>query len=82
MGGLSSVFQLCLWSGAGNPNRRGRSSSVDLLVLTSLDQLVLMLLKYFCFLTKRVILTRGVNCTEPSKGSLQLPYPGYKKSKL
>jgi hypothetical protein len=41
-----------------NPNRRGRVSTVDLLVLTSSDQLLLILKMYFSFFTKQPILIR------------------------
>jgi len=43
---------------AGNPNRRGRISTVDLLALTSLDKLFFMLKILFNFVTKQATLMR------------------------
>ncbi len=42
----------------GNSYKRGRLSTVDLLVLTSVDQLVFILNTIFNFVTKQAILTR------------------------
>jgi hypothetical protein len=57
-----------LWpskAGARNTNWRGRLSTVDLLVLTSLDQLLLILQTFFLFY-KTSYLIEEVNHTEPS----------------
>ncbi len=43
----------------GNTSLRGRSSTVHLLVLTGLDQLLLILKKLFTFVTKQVTLMRS-----------------------
>jgi hypothetical protein len=45
---------------------RGRISKDDLLVLTSLDQLLLMVIKYINFNYKRCYLNEVVYCTKPS----------------
>ncbi len=50
----------------------GRLSTVDLLVLTSLDQLLFILKFYLLFLQKRANVNEEVNCTEPSP---QLVFP-------
>jgi hypothetical protein len=42
----------------GNPYRRVRNSTIELLVLTSSNQLLLLLKVYFSFFTKQAILTR------------------------
>jgi hypothetical protein len=57
--------------GAGNPHIRGRISTIDLLVLTSSDQLRLILCIYY----KTSNLNVEVNCTEPSP-SVRVPCPG------
>jgi len=67
---LSSQYQLWwLWENLnawpGNPYGRGRLSTVDLLVLTSLDKLLFILKYYFPFY-KTSYLNEEVNCTEPS----------------
>ncbi len=53
------------------PYWKGRPSTVDLRVLTSLDQLILILKILFSFI-KTSFLNEEVNCTEPS---LQLVFP-------
>jgi hypothetical protein len=58
---------------AGNPNWRRRVSTVDLLVLTSLDQLLFW--KYFSPYYKTSYLNEEVDCTEPSP-SLSVPRLG------
>jgi len=55
----------------GNSHWRGRLSTVDLLVLTRLDQLLLKLPTTFTFLTKQATLMR-----RSSVLSLQLVFPG------
>jgi hypothetical protein len=49
----------------------GKLSTIYLLVLTSLDQLVLILQRLFTFLPNN--LNEEVNCTEPSP-SVRVPY--------
>jgi hypothetical protein len=52
---------------AGKPYWRGRISTVDLLVLTRLDQLVFILKCFFLtFVIKTRDLKEEVNCTDPS----------------
>jgi hypothetical protein len=51
---------------------RGRISTDDLLVLTSLDRLFLMVIKYINFNYKRIYLNEVVYCTKPSP-SVGLP---------
>jgi hypothetical protein len=46
---------------AGNPFCRGRLSTVDLLVLTSLDQVVFKLITLITFVTKQATLMRRSN---------------------
>jgi hypothetical protein len=50
----------------GNPYWRGCLSTVDLLVLTSLDQLLVILQTTFTFFSKTRYLNKEVNRTEPS----------------
>jgi hypothetical protein len=59
-------------NGAGNPCCRGRLSTVDLLVLTSLDQL-LFYWKYLTFFQKTSYPNQEVNGTEPSP-SVSIPW--------
>jgi hypothetical protein len=56
------------------PLLKGRLSAVDLLVLTSLDQLLLVLLSLFTFY-KTSHLNEELNCTEPSP-SASIPWLG------
>jgi hypothetical protein len=51
----------------------GRLSAVDLLVLTSLDQLLLTLAILFTFLNKTIYLNEEVNCSKPSP-SVSVPW--------
>jgi hypothetical protein len=60
---------------SGNTNWRGRLSTIDLLVLTNLDQLLLYI---FYFLTTWIILMRR-SSTEPSL-SVSFPWEGGKES--
>ncbi len=50
----------------GNSYRRGSLSTVDLLVLNSLDQLLVKMQILLTFSTKTSYLDEEVNCTEPS----------------
>jgi hypothetical protein len=50
---------------AGNSHRKGRLSTDDLLVITSLDQLLLKLQILLKFFYKTSYLNEVVNCTEP-----------------
>jgi hypothetical protein len=50
----------------GKPYWRGRLNTVDLLLLTSLDQLLLILIILFAFFIKTTYLNKEVNRTEPS----------------
>jgi hypothetical protein len=43
---------------SGNPNLKGRINMIDLLVPTSLDQLLFILKLYFSFFTKQPLLMR------------------------
>jgi hypothetical protein len=54
----SSTSKVDTTAESGNPYWRGRLNTVDLLVLTSLDQLLLKLKILFTLLTKWAILTR------------------------
>jgi hypothetical protein len=56
----------------GNPNRRGRISSVDLPELTKSDQLFFLLKAFFLFF-KTFYFKEEVNCTEPSP-SVRVPF--------
>ncbi len=56
----------------GNPFFRERISTVDLLVLTSLDQLLFLLWILFIFFYKTSYLNEEVNCTEAST-SIRVP---------
>ncbi len=59
---------------AGKPYWRGRISTVDLLVLTSLDQLLFILKLYFSFNTKQpILMRRSIVLSHP----LQLGFPGF-----
>jgi hypothetical protein len=58
----------------GNANSRDRMSTVGLLVITSLDQLLLTLTNLFYFLRNK-ILNEEVNCTKPSP-SVRRPWSG------
>ncbi len=51
---------------SGNPNQRGWLSTVSLLELTSLYQLLLILQTLCTFLYKASYPNKEVNCTEPS----------------
>jgi hypothetical protein len=57
---------------AGKAYLRGRISTVDLLVLTSLDEVLFNLKLYFPFFTKTTYLNEEVNCTDPFP-SVRLP---------
>jgi hypothetical protein len=57
---------------SGKPHWRGRSSTVDLLELTSLDHLVFILKEIFSLYTKQVTLMRRLNGAEPSP-SVNIP---------
>jgi hypothetical protein len=59
LGSLSCVSTLYVVASAeaGNPYRRGRISAIHLLVLTSFDQLLLILKTLFFFLTNQAILS-------------------------
>jgi len=59
----------------GNTNRRGRVSTVCLLVLTSLDRQLLQLKIMFYLFYKTRYLNEEVNCTEPSP-SASIPWLG------
>ncbi len=52
-------------SRSGNPYWKGRLSTADLLVLTSLDPLLSILKTLFTFFYKTCYLNEEVNCTEP-----------------
>jgi hypothetical protein len=56
----------------GNPYWRDRISTADLLLLTSLDQLIFKMNEYFPLLQIRY-LNEEVNCTEPSR-SYDVPF--------
>ncbi len=59
--GPTYKYNLCgHCSSARNPRWRGRLSTVDLLVLTSLDQLLLMMQTLFTFFTKQATLMRNL----------------------
>jgi hypothetical protein len=59
---------------AGNPSWRGRINTVDLLVLTSLDQLTSKSKKCFTFATKQdTLMRRSTVLSHP----LQLVFPGH-----
>jgi hypothetical protein len=47
-----------VWHVPGKPYRRGKLSTVDLLVLPSLDQLLLIVQTLFTFFTKQATLMR------------------------
>jgi hypothetical protein len=68
---LSWLASVLMIFGARNPNGSGRVCTVDLLVLTSLDQLSLILKPCFSFFLKQPILMRRSR-TEPSS-SLRVP---------
>jgi hypothetical protein len=57
---------------SGNPYWRGRLSTFDHLILTGLDQLLLILHTLFTFLQKQATLNEEVNLTEPPP-QLELP---------
>jgi hypothetical protein len=57
-----------------NPYRRGQLSTVDLLVLTSLDQLLLILKTLLTFFTKQASLRRRSTLLSLP---LQLVFPGF-----
>jgi hypothetical protein len=59
---------------AGKPYRGQRFSTVDLLVLTSLDQLLFMLEILFAFVTKQAILIRRSTVLSLL---VQLVFPGF-----
>jgi len=63
-------------SAPGNPYWRGRISTIDFLVLTSLDQLLL-ILNWFIIFYKTTYLTEEVNRAEPST-SVSVPCLHYK----
>ncbi len=71
---VASTTKVCLRFGAGKPYWRGSISTVDLLVLTSLDQLLWELKLNFPFY-KTTYLNEEVNCTEPSP-SVRVPCLG------
>jgi hypothetical protein len=71
VGGGGVRVRVCVWS--GKSNWRGRFSTVDLLVLTSLDQSLFILKILFTFFTKQATLIR--RSTVPSL-SPQLVFPG------
>jgi hypothetical protein len=56
----------------------GRISTVDLLVLTSLDQLVFIMKILFTFVTKQVVFMRRSIVLSP----LQLAVPAYREQKV
>jgi len=60
LGSLSCVSTPCIVASpeAGNPYRRGKIRTVDLLVLSSFDQLLLILKTLFFFLTNQALLSR------------------------
>jgi hypothetical protein len=62
---------------AGKSYWGGRLNTIDLLLLTSLDQLIFMLKILFQFFYKTSYLNEEVNCTEPSP-SVSIPCKGRK----
>jgi hypothetical protein len=52
-----------LWVEPRNPYLRERPTTVELLVLTTSDQLLLIMKIYFLFFTRRNFLYKEVNCT-------------------
>jgi len=62
-------------AGPGNTHWRGMFSTVDLLVLTSLDQLLWILKIYIYSFYKTSYLYKEVKCTEPSP-SVSIPWLG------
>ncbi len=58
---------------SGKPYWKGRLSTVDLLVLASLDQLIFYW-KYYLLFYKTSYLNEEVNCTEPSSSSVSVPW--------
>jgi hypothetical protein len=64
---------------AGKPYRRGRLDTVDLLVLTSLDQVIFILKILFTCSTKQpTLIRRSTGLSFP----LQLVFPGYNNTKV
>jgi hypothetical protein len=70
----SSFSFLRVWP--GKTNWRERLSTFDLLVPSSLGQLLLKLKTLFTFLQKRANTYEEVNCTEPSP-SVSVPWSGW-----
>ncbi len=66
------VPQLCLLL-ALNSYWRGRNSTIDLLVLTSLDNRLLILKSFFLLFNKTSYINKVVNCTEYSP-SMRVPW--------
>ncbi len=58
---------------------RGRVSTLDLLVLTRSDHLILILKIFFVAFYKTSFLNEKVNCTEPSSYSVKVPWGMYYK---
>jgi hypothetical protein len=70
----SATFSfLCLHVSTGKPYGRGKLSTFDLLVLTSLNQLLYKLKKIFTFLQKTSYLNEEGNLTEPFP-SVRIPW--------
>ncbi len=64
----------------GKTNKRGRLSTVDLLVPTSLDQLI-SYWEYYLSIYKTGYLNKEVNCTEPSP-SVSIPWANFSPKKI
>jgi hypothetical protein len=62
---LENGIKIYVWFLPGNPYLRGRLSTVDSLVITSLDQLLVILNTLFTFYKTRY-LNEEVSSTEPS----------------
>ncbi len=68
---LDSANKVRVWAAAGNPYWRGRLSTADLLVLTTLDLLIFMLKSWLTFVAKQVIFMRSTVLNLP----VQLVFP-------
>ncbi len=72
-GYLFISLSVCLYVSTGKPYGRGRLNTVDLLVLTCIDQLLYKLNNFLPFFTKRSHLNEEGNLSEPFP-SVRIPW--------
>jgi hypothetical protein len=73
--GSKGVYSFDTWAWSGKPYGTGWFSTVDLLVLTSSEQLLFVLKLHFSFFAKQPMPNEEVNCTEPFL-SVRVPWLG------